>query len=325
MVVGAAEEQGGGQDETPSRVVILGATGFVGRHVGAAFQAGGHQVLAVARRPAKIPASWRFFPADLANDGRDELLRLMDAERPVAIVNAAGAAWSSSEGPLREGNLLLVEQVLAALDAASCRPRLVHLGSMHEYEPQPVGTALDERVPTRPVTAYGASKLLGSRAVLEAAASGRADAVVLRLSNVIGTGTPTTSLLGSVAQQLRKAAQTREPAVVRLSPLRASRDFVDARDTADAIVAAALGPVGGQVINIGRGEATHVRVLVDLLIAASGMTVQVVENPGSAPRPSADPDWMRVDISAARELLGWSPRRGLEDAVRELWETTTPG
>lgn len=323
MAMVGVRDEAAGADRTSRRVVLLGASGFVGRHAGAAIEAAGHEVLAVSRQPAGTPESWRFHPMDLVNDGPRELARLIDTERPVAVVNAAGVAWSPDAEHMRQGNQLLVGQLLAALDAASWRPRLVHLGSTHEYTPQPVGTALSEESPTVPATHYGQSKLLGTEAVLQAARAGRTDALILRLSNVIGASMPPNSLLGRVAQQLREAARSAGPAIVRVSPLRANRDFVDAQDTAEAIVAAATLPVeGGRVINIGRGEAVHVRSMVDQLIAASGIAAEVVEDTPGAARTLADPDWMRVDIGVAREVLGWSPRRGPETSVLELWKAT---
>ncbi|MFJ2399201.1 NAD-dependent epimerase/dehydratase family protein [Streptomyces sp. NPDC087843] len=308
-------------DGSSGRVVVLGATGFVGRHAGAALEAAGHEVLAVARQAAKTPASWQFCPMDLVKDGPAALTRLIDAERPVAVVNAAGVAWSSSVGVMRQGNQLLVEQLLAALDAASWQPRLVHLGSVHEYTPQPAGVLLAEDSPTRPATDYGQSKLLGSQAVLRSAREGRTNAVVLRLSNVIGAGIPPGSLLGRVAQQLLVRPAPEGPVTVQLSPLRSSRDFVDAKDASEAVVAATRTPrARGRVVNIGSGTSLHVRTVVDRLIAASGRAVRLVEDTGGTVRPAADADWMCVDVTAARELLGWSPRRGLEEAVRDLWK-----
>ncbi|WP_405876718.1 NAD(P)-dependent oxidoreductase [Streptomyces sp. NBC_01384] len=320
MALVGRQGQPGRPDGPSGRVVVLGATGFVGRHAGAALRAAGHEVLAVARQAVKTPAAWRFHPMDLVKDGPGALTELIDAKHPVAVVNAAGVAWSSSPGVMRQGNQLLVDRLLAALDAASWRPRLVHLGSVHEYAPQSAGVDLAEDSPTRPVTDYGHSKLLGSRAVLQSAAEGRTDAVVLRLSNVIGAGTPPSSLLGRVAQQLLAPAAPGGPVTIRLSPLRSSRDFVDAKDASEAIVAAMRTPrARGRVLNIGSGTSQHVRVMVDLLIAASGRRVRLVEDTGGTVRPAADADWMRVDVTAARELLGWSPRRSLEETVRDLW------
>jgi dTDP-6-deoxy-L-talose 4-dehydrogenase [NAD(P)+] len=319
MTVLAAQGFPGGPDTRPGRVVVLGATGFVGRHVGAALEAAGHEVLAVARRPVKMPASWRFHPMDVVEEGPEALARLLAAERPLAVINAAGAVWSTSAGDMRHGNQLLVERLLAALDASASRPRLIHLGSVHEYAPQPPGVALAENSPTGPRTEYGRSKLYGTRAVLRAAEEGRAEAVVLRLSNVIGAGTPPASLLGRVARQLL-AAGPDMPAVVRVAPLRSSRDFVDARDVSRAVVAA-MGSrrAVGRVVNIGSGRSQHVRAMVDLLIATSGRCARLVEGTQEAVRPVSERDWMGVDVSAARDLLGWSPRHTPADMVRDLW------
>ncbi|MFC9236283.1 NAD-dependent epimerase/dehydratase family protein [Streptomyces decoyicus] len=305
------------------RVVVLGASGFIGRQVSAAVRAAGGEPLLVARRPFTTDPA-HCVPLDLIGDGPYALSRLLDTERPDAVVNAAGAVWSRAHETMRQANHTLVETVLAAIAAASWRTRLVHLGSVFEYAPPPPGTALDERAPTRPATPYGQSKLRGTRAVLAASGEGRADAVVLRLSNVIGAGTSPSSLLGQVAAQLR-AADAGAEAVVRVSPLRASRDFVDVRDTADAVLAAASLPVGGQVINIGRGEAVPVRTMVERLIAASGRPARIVEGAGAGVRTHTGLDWMQVATGTAQRLLGWSARHGLDSSARELWRAATAG
>ncbi|WP_055489572.1 NAD(P)-dependent oxidoreductase [Streptomyces sp. TP-A0356] len=321
MTVVGAQGLPGRPDMRSGRVVVLGATGFVGRHVGAALEAAGHQVLAVARRPVKTPPSWHFHPMDLVNDGPAALTQLIEAERPVAVVNAAGEVWSRSAGDMRQSNQLLVDRLLAALGATTQRPRLVHLGSVHEYSPQATGVALAEDSPTHPTTAYGRSKLDVTRAVLRSTEEGLTQAVVLRLSNVVGAGTPPASLLGRVAQQLLAASGSDAPAVVRVSPLRSSRDFVDAKDVSEAVVAAMRSARAvGRVVNIGSGTSQHVRAMVDLLIATSGRAARLVEGTGGTVRPVTDTDWMGVDVSAARELLGWSPRRTPQDMVRDLWE-----
>ena len=65
-------------------------------------------------------------------------------------------------------------------------------------------------------------------------------AVVLRVFNPVGPGAPEESLPGRVAAELRRALAS--GAEVRLGSLDAVRDFVDARDVADAVIAAAAGP-----------------------------------------------------------------------------------
>jgi nucleoside-diphosphate-sugar epimerase len=143
----------------------------------------------------------------------------------------------------------------------------------------------------------------------------------LRLVNVTGPATPRASLLGTVADELRSAEAAGRTAVLRLAPLRSQRDFVDVRDIADAVDAAARAPVSGHAINIGRGQAVSVRALVHRLIAASGVPAEVIEQDGPEPAgaPRSGVDWQQVDIAAARSLLDWQPGYPLAESLRALW------
>ncbi|MFI0240545.1 NAD-dependent epimerase/dehydratase family protein [Streptomyces sp. NPDC016845] len=320
MAEAGAPERPDAADSGSGRVVVLGATGFVGRHVGTALEQAGYEVIAVARHPRKTPASWRFHPMDLVDAGPRALVDLIDATGPVAVVNAAGEVWSPTADGMRRSNQLLVDRLLSALAASGHRPRLVQLGSVHEYTPQPHGVWLTESSPEEPANDYGRTKLHGTRAVLRAVRTGAVDAVVLRLSNVIGAGTPRGSLLGQVAAQLLDQAAQGPPPQVRVSPLRSSRDFVDARDVARAVVAAVRAPDAvGHVVNIASGAWQPVRDMVDLLISISGRPAELVERPVAGARALPDTDWMAVDVSAARTVLGWEPGRTARDMVEELW------
>jgi dTDP-6-deoxy-L-talose 4-dehydrogenase [NAD(P)+] len=151
--------------------------------------------------------------------------------------------------------------------------------------------------------------------------AGDADAVVLRLSNVIGAGTPRASLLGQVAAQLLSGGRDGAPARIRVSPLRSSRDFVDAQDVTRAVVAALRVPdASGRVLNIASGTSQHVRDMVGLLLAISGRPATLVERGAPELRPAADNGWTGVDVSAARAVLGWEPRRTPRDMVEDLWQ-----
>jgi nucleoside-diphosphate-sugar epimerase len=174
------------------------------------------------------------------------------------------------------------------------------------------------------VTPYGRTKLAGTRAVLGAARDLGTDGVVLRLANVIGAGAPEGSLFGRVAAHLGTAARAHargeQVADLRLPPLQAARDLVDAGDAAAAVVSAATAPtaaVTGQVINVGRGEAVPMRALVDRMITLSGLRVPVTEDSESPPSRT-DVAWQRLDITRAERLLGWRPCRHLDDSLRAL-------
>ncbi|QXJ26145.1 NAD(P)-dependent oxidoreductase [Actinomadura graeca] len=300
-------------------VVVLGGTGFLGRHVCRAFAAEGARVLRVSRAAPAGPDGdgCRTLSLDLAGAGRRDLARLLADAGAQVLVNASGAVWAGSPERMAALNADLPDRLAGAVAdlPAADRPRLVQLGSAYEYGPARHGTLTGEDCVPAPATVYGRTKLRGSEAVLRAVREDGADAVVLRISVACGPGAPGTSLPGTVAGHL--AAGRGE---LRLAPLRAHRDLVDVRDVAAAVVAAARAPadaVACGVVNIGGGRAVPVRRLVELMISLSGRPVRVVEE-ADAPRTRSDSPWQRLDISRARRRLGWSPSRTLEESLRDL-------
>ncbi|MEU3977724.1 NAD-dependent epimerase/dehydratase family protein [Streptomyces bacillaris] len=306
---------------TDSRAMILGGTGFVGRHVCAELASRGREVTVVGRRPPEREFPFRFVPLDLGATPEEELSALLAAESPDTVVNCVGSIWTRDDKAMWAVAAEPVLRLVEALRRLPGPPRLVHLGSVLEYGPVPAGTTVGASVRPAPNGAYGKAKLAATEAVLAGAAAGDFDAVVLRVANVAGPGSPEVSLLGRVARQLLAAAGTTGPAMIELAPLRAHRDYVDVRDVAEAVAAAAEAEVTAEVVDIGRGEAVWVRSLVDLLVQASGIPARVVER-GEPGGPAQD--WLQVDTRPAARLLGWSPRRSLADAVSALWNEVAP-
>ncbi|MGW2013530.1 NAD-dependent epimerase/dehydratase family protein [Streptomyces sp. NPDC001927] len=307
-------------------VVVLGGTGFLGLHVCRTLADAGARVLQVSRTassgPVPAPAG-RITPVDhdLAGGGRTELARLLDDAD--VVVNTYGKAWSGTPAQMSEANSRWVGDLVDVMTALPRRPRLIQIGTVHEYGAIPAGTAATEDRTAMPVTAYGRTKLLGTHRVLRGAADGL-DATVLRITNACGPGAPRASLLGSVAHHLVDAAERyaggEPPEALRFASLRAGRDFIDVRDAAEAALAAARAPHGvatGRVVNIGGGRAAPVREAVARMVALSGVPVPVTEDePDAAPGPSRA-EWQQVDISLAARLLGWRPRRDLDTSLHD--------
>ncbi|MEV0321985.1 NAD-dependent epimerase/dehydratase family protein [Streptomyces sp. NPDC050658] len=302
------------QVATERSVLVLGATGYLGRHICAAFAATGARVVRVSRGSRDDGTDIRL---DVEAADTAELTRLCAESGARVVVNAVGAVWSGTEQQMTALNDRFVERLTDAVAALPGRPRLIQLGSTHEYGPAGPDDVIDEDWPQEPTTVYGRTKLAGTRTVLRAVRERKVDGVVLRVSVSWGPGAPVGSLPGMVAARL--AAGHDE---LRLAPLVAHRDVVDVRDVADAIVAAAGIPESalaatGPVINIARGETVPVRELVDLMISTSGRSVRVQEERSGQPNRS-DALWQRLDVTRARRLLGWAPHRSLTDSVRDL-------
>ncbi|MFJ9865371.1 NAD-dependent epimerase/dehydratase family protein [Streptomyces sp. NPDC101165] len=315
-----------GRSVAGRRVVVLGGTGFLGRHLGPAFRQAGADVLTVSRTASasRHPSPGvRALAMDLTGAGPDRLAALFAGAGAELVVNAAGAVWGVTPEEMHRANAELVGDLVEAMAALPRRPRLIQLGSVHEYGPGRAGGGTTESHTPAPVTPYGRAKLLAADRVLAAARSGALDGVVLRIANITGPGTPPGSLLGGLAERLARLREAADPdPVLELAPLRASRDFVDVRDVVDAVLAAAAAPadlVCGQVINIGSGRATPVRHAVERLIAHSGLAVRLVERKADTAR--TDTEWQQLDIAKAGQLLGWQPRRDLDSSLGALAAT----
>ncbi|WP_158889493.1 NAD-dependent epimerase/dehydratase family protein [Amycolatopsis anabasis] len=299
-----------------ARVLLFGASGFIGRPVAEALRrdARVETVIPVGRTPRA-----GFLRHDLYADGTGELATLLRGVKPRVVINCAGRL-SGGTAALVEAHVLATARLLDAMTEAAPAARLVVLGSAAEYGVTPAGQPVAEDALAIPVAPYGMAKLAGTQLVRLAVEEGRLDAVVLRVFNPIGPDTPDQTLLGRAAAGIRAALENRDDHI-RLGPLGAHRDFVDVRDVAAAVVAAALADqVKEPVLNVGSGIAVPIRSVIGMLAEIAGFAGQVREL-GLAPARSAAVSWIAADLGRIRRTLGWAPEHDLRSSVLACWRS----
>ncbi len=162
------------------RVLVTGASGFVGHAVCAALQQQEHEAIALVRRPDSEPRGARAVQCDLTNERA--LTEAVKAAQPGAVIHlAAEIATQKDADKIREVNIEGTQRLLAAC-RASDSPRFVFASTVVTGDAG--GSVLTEDSPLPVQTAYGRSKQEGEQLVRD---SGLPHAI-LRPSHVYGPG-----------------------------------------------------------------------------------------------------------------------------------------
>lgn len=293
--------------------LVTGGNGFLGRHVLALLgSTPGADLFAIGRRrPAGIPKG-RFIEADLSDS---EALRSgLSGLAADFVIHTAGKTPPASDEELFRGNFEATNHLLAALRAIERPMRVVLAGSAAELGPVDESCLpVDENYPPEPVHAYGRSKWMATRIGL--AEGPPLQVIATRIFNPIGPGTPPNQALGAFAARL--AADGPEPIDLPVGDLYPRRDFVDVRDVAEALITLARTGRSGQLYHVGSGRSRSVAEGLDLLIAMSGRSVIVREDPALVRREG--PADSRANIRKIVHETGWKPRIGFEESLRDLW------
>ncbi len=297
------------------RVLVTGATGFVGRHLCDALTAAEHEAI-----PAGGP---RDHPPHLVLDLADAagIRQLLDKVRPDAIVHLAGQASvpDSLADPLGtvEVNALGTARLLEAVREAGASIRTLVVSSAEVYGiHRPERMPLDESTPLRPANPYAASKAAAEAFALAWGRSYDLDVIVARPFNHIGPGQDERFAVGAFARQLAAIAAGAPP-VMHVGNLTAERDFLDVRDVCEAYVALLAYGKGGEVYNICSGRAVRIQEVLRQLITIAHVPVEVREDPERM-RPSDLPILVGY-ASKLRAATGWEPRRTLTETLRDVY------
>lgn len=284
---------------TPQRILITGATGFVGPYVRAA--------CAQAFPAAELIAGG----ADIAD--RAAVLAMLEAAQPEVVVHLAGIASvpAARRDPGRAFAVNLTGALNLAYGLLEQYPSalLINAGSSECYgDSFRSGVPLDETAPLAPLNTYAASKAAADLALGALAAEAGLNVVRLRSFNHTGPGQSPAYVIPAFAAQIADIQAGKQEPVIRVGNLAAERDFLDVRDIAAAfacVIAKREALERGAIFNLASGTPRRVGDILEALIAASGMSIGVETDPERF-RPVDIPRAMG-DSAKAQNLLGWAP------------------
>lgn len=280
------------------RAAVVGADGFIGRHLAAAL-------------PALHMASTGY--------GRQhELLGgpgVREADVVFYLASSVTPALAEEHPDWATADHLRFAALLAELSRLPKPPTVVLTSSGGTVYDPGRPPPYHEDSPTRATSRYGAAKL--ALEDLLARYAGRMPGVILRLSNVYGPGQRTDKSQGVLAHWLSAAARG-EPLRLIGDPA-ATRDYVYVHDVVACLCRVAartdLTPGRPLVLNVGSGESTSLGELFETVQSVVGREL----TPQRRPHRAVDRLHTCLDVGRAARVLGWRPTTGLREGVAVMW------
>ncbi len=295
------------------RHVILGGSGFIGRHVALALLRRGERVVLAGRTPpAESPPGvdarqWSFVQLDLASAPWSELLRAGDVVHHYAWSTIPGTA---NDNPLADldvnlrGTLRLLD-ALRRLDGV----RLVFASSGGTVYGPARHLPIPETHPLEPVTAYGVSKTAAEKYLGFYRAAHGLDCRIARIANPFGVGQDPHRRQGAASIFMQRALAGQPIEIWGDGEV--VRDYIHITDVVSGLLALSEARLergrGDAVFNLGTGQGASLRQLVVLLEQRLGRRLQVRSLPGRGFDVPANV----LDITRASAVLGWRPKLDL--------------
>jgi len=293
------------------KILITGANGFIGRHLVRIFLKQKARVFIIDMISMDVNKSGCTTYRGNIED-KDFINGCIDQCSPDIVFHLAAFKERSSD--IADFYKAIAINVLGSLNLFYALKRsgsvssIVVLGTAEEYGRNK--SPFTEEMRGKPVTAYSFSKLCMTNLSEMLYNLYQLPIVVLRPTLAYGPGQSTEMFLPSLIVSLLQNKPFPMTAGMQ------KRDFIYIDDLVDAMIRAALYPsVAGKVINIGSGKPVTLSTitgLVEAKIGKQGLIQQGIRDY----RPLEIMEYA-VDISRARELLGFSPKISFEEGLEK--------
>ena len=298
--------------ERDARIYVAGHRGLVGSALVRALREEGFSDLLLRTRQE----------LDLCR--QDQVERFFREERPDYVFLAAAKVGGIGANRAYGGdfilqNLLIQTHVLDGVRRFGVR-KLLFLGSSciyPKFAPQPIReeSFLDGKLePTN--EPYAAAKIAGIVAAQALSRQYGLSLVSVMPTNLYGPGDnfdlETSHVLPALIRRFHEAAEAKAPSVTLWGTGTPRREFLHVDDLARACLAVMERHEGEQILNVGTGEDLSLKDLAELVARATGYEGRILWDPS---KPDGTPRKV-LDVGRIR-ALGWEPRIGLEEGIRD--------
>ncbi len=279
------------------RVLVTGATGFIGRHLCRKLVELGVATHGLSRSASEATVPGGVIPIAADVTQRKDVVEALEQLRPSHVLHLAAAGVNQ---PFLEETLQVnVGGTLNVLEASQAVQvqRFVQVGTCYEYTADP-----DQ------ASTYAASKLKSWRTWHAYVTAHPMETAALRLFHVYGPAQPATGLIASAILAALRGER------FEMTPGEQERDFVYIEDVVEALVAALTMSLSGvETYDVGTGSGCSVRSVVRRIFEKVGGEGEVLV--GALPYRSREIMRLVANPRPAARDLAWQARTNLETGL----------
>ncbi len=293
----------------PRRILVIGANGFIGRHLCGFLKTQDYPVI----------------EADKSGNGMvsvdalqsDQLTNLLKETAPDVIFNLIGYTDESNPDTVYRLNIFPLIHIVKCVTSLSLKARIITMGSAAEYgNIRMPHTPLVEDDAKAPVSHYGVSKLAQTMLAKVFSKSNETDIIVARPFNIIGYGMSMYSVPACFVAQFYRNTDNKGKTEIRTGALDPIRDFLTIHDVVEGLHSIMLRGSSGESYNICSGAGIDIRTIFAKIVNIfPGKEYLILENKGMNTANSIP--WSIGDNSKLK-MLGWKQRESIDEGLNEL-------
>jgi len=301
------------------KALIIGAAGFVGRHLINHLKSLGWEVNATRLPNEEIKEDIPNYELDILNQA--SISSLLDKMRPdylfhLAAQSSVALSWEKPALTV-DINVKGAVNLLEALRVMQNPPRVLLIGSGEEY-----GYIIPEELPIkedtlmRPGNIYACTKVAQDLLGQIYARAYKLEIIMVRAFNHTGPGQIDTFATAHFCKQIAEIEAGLRPPVIKVGNLSAKRDFTDVRDIVKAYALLIQKGKLGEAYNVGSGKAIAMQEILDMALFLAKTQIDVEQDP--ALMRVSDTPIIQADISRLTSVTGWKPEIPLCDTITDM-------
>ncbi len=304
------------------RVLVTGATGFVGRHLGRLLLDEGLDLFGTCYPDKPCPEDRQLVHLDLRSSEAAEAA--VERDKPDWVVHLAAVSnvrksWENRRETL-ETNIIATSNIFEAVRRLAPAARVLFVSSSDVYGVLSAEErTFREEDPFHAVNPYAYTKIAGellSRFYVEVE---KLDIVIARPFPHTGPGQTADFVFSDWASQIARIEKGLAEPVIRVGNLDVRRDYSDVRDVVRAYALLLRRGRTGEIYNICAGRAVSLRSILETLLSLSPAKIRVETDPAKLRK--TDIPFLAGDAGKIRRETGWAPTIPLEETLSGLLES----